>query len=189
MYLIQPGQPKRGTDQVDGSYYDYSMITGYSKTNYTQFNLRLANNNSATPGILVTSMQMRDPLRGDFTLVPAQPFQLLPTPVSVGLSWQAAATDPIEQTSIEFQANIPKKDTVDACGTPLDSFQVHISGNLVSPTFQLTWTADYDIGTQYGGLILAEHVNLSGPDSIRSPAETYTYDETSIINTQPPLAP
>lgn len=183
--LSQPAPATSGTDQVDGAFKDYSLVTGSGPTSYTEFGFRLAPDNPGTPGILLTALHWRDSVRGDLDFVPGQPLQFLPTPVAVGNTWSAAATDPIDQTSIALQGSIPKRDTVNACGVALDSFQVHIAGDIVSPTFQLTWTADYDIGTQFGGLILAEHVTLSGPDRIRSLGDSYSYDETSIIDSQP----
>jgi hypothetical protein len=186
--LMRPDQPAPGSDQVDGSYVDYTLVTGFSATTYTEFDFRLAPNNSATPGLLLTGMKWRDSVRGNFDFVPQAPMQFLQTPVSINNSWQSAGWDPIDQTSVELQAQIPKKDTVNACGTPLDTYQVAITGTIISPTFQLSWTADYDIGTQFGGLILAEHVKLSGPDRVQNTGDSYAYDETSIINSVPPLA-
>ena len=180
--LIRPDRPLPGTDQVDGSYSDYALVTGYSATVYTEFDFRLAPDNAATPGILLTGLKWRDPVRGSLDFVPQQPMQFLQTPVAVNQSWEAAGWDPIDQASVELQASIPKKDTVDACGVPLDAHQLAISGNVVTPSLVLTWTASYDIGTQFGGLILAEDVQLSNVGST-----TYSYDETSIINTKPAL--
>jgi hypothetical protein len=184
--LTQPAQPVAGTDQVDGAYHDYSLITASSPSSYVAYGFRLAPNNTATPGILLTSLHWRDSVRGNFDFVPDQPLQFLPTPVApTSNPWTSAGTDPIDQTSVTLQGTIPKRETVNACGVALDSFQVHIAGNIVSPTFQLTWTADYDIGTQFGGLILAEHVALSGPDSVRNLGDQYAYDEISAIDEQP----
>jgi hypothetical protein len=184
--LVQPAQPKSGTDQVNGAFHDYSLITASSPSAYTAYGFRLAPDNPATPGILLTSLHWKDSVRGDFDFVPDQPLQFVPTPVAVTTSpWTAAGTDPIDQTSVTLQGTIPKRETVNACGVALDAFQVHITGNIVSPTFQLTWTADYDIGTQFGGLILKEDVALSGPDSVRNAGDSYTYKETSIIDSQP----
>lgn len=186
VFLVQPNDPVTGSDQVDGTFADYSLVEAQDQATYWGFDFRLAPGNTATPGILITAMHWRDKVRGNLDFFPEQPVQFLPTPVSIGNTWTAVGTDPIDQTSMTLQGSIPAKTTVDACGTALDSFDVHISGNIVSPTAQLTWTADYDIGTQFGGLTLAEHVTLSGPDSGQSPGDTYTYDATSTINSTPP---
>lgn len=182
--LVQPAEPKAGTDQVDGAFHDYSLIVASSAESYTVYGFRLAPDNPATPGILLTSLHWKDSVRGNFDFVPDQPLQFLPTPVNNGNTWSSAGTDPIDQTSIQLNGKVARE-TVNACGVALDSYQVQISGTIVSPTFQLTWTANYDIGTQFGGLILKEDVTLSGPDSVRNLGDTYTYKETSIINTEP----
>jgi len=185
--IAQPAPPKPGNDQVDGAFQDYSLITGPSASAYTYYGFRLAPNNAATPGILLTSLHWKDPVRGSFDFFPDQPLQFLPTPVSPNTSnpWAASGTDPFDQTSVTLQGTVPKRVTINACGVPLDSFDVQISGNIVSPTFQLTWKADYYIGTQFGGLILGEHVTFSGPDRTRNLGDSYAYDETSTINVQP----
>lgn len=183
--LVQPAQPKPGTDQVNGSFQDYSLLTASGPSTYTAYGFRLAPNNPVTPGILLTALHWKDSVRGDFDFVPDQPLQFVPTPVAVGNTWSSAGADPIDQTSIQLNGKVSQRETVNACGVALDSFQVQISGTIVSPTFQLTWTANYDIGTQFGGLILKEDVTLSGPDSVHNVGDTYAYKETSIIDTQP----
>lgn len=182
--LVQPAQPKAGTDQVNGAFQDYSLITAASPSAYTDYGFRLAPANP-TPGILLTSLHWKDSLRGNFDFVPDQPLQFMQTPVAVGNTWSSAGADPIDQTSIQLNGRVSKRETVNACGVALDSFQVQITGTIISPTFQLTWTADYDIGTQFGGLILKEDVTLSGPDRVRNLGDSYAYKETSIIDTQP----
>ena len=183
--LLQPNDPVAGSDQVDGDFSDYSLVETVDQSTYWGFDFRLAPNNPATPGILITGMHWRDKVRGGLDFVPQQPVQFLPTPVSVSNTWSAVGTDPVDQTSMELQGSIPARATVDACGTPMDSFDVHITGTIVSPTMQLTWAADYDIGTQFDGLPLAEHVTLSGPDSNQGTGGIYSYDVTSWINAMP----
>ncbi|MFN2462973.1 MAG: hypothetical protein ABR573_03595 [Candidatus Dormibacteria bacterium] len=185
--LVLPVDPKPGNDQVDGAFSDYAMITGTDPSTYWQLNLRLANSNPATPGVLITSISWRDKVRGNFDFVPQQPVQFLPTPVNVGNTWSSAGLDSADQTSVELQGSIPMKVTVNACGIPLDAYQVHIDGHIVGPNFQLAWVGDYAIGTQFGGLILGEHVTLNGSDSTQNTGDNYAYDETSTINSKPAL--
>lgn len=176
---IRPGRPVPGSDQVDGAYSDYALVTGFDAKTYTEFDLRLAPDNAATPGILLTELKWHDPVRGNLDFMPQQPMQFLQTPVAIGQSWQSAGWDPFGQASIAIQASIPRKDTVNACGVALDSYQLAISANVVTPSVVLNWTAQYDIGTQFGGLILAEHVQFSDVQN------NYKYDETSIIDSKP----
>ena len=178
--LIRPDEPAAGTDQVDGAYHDYQLVTGFSANTYTEFDLRLAPDNAATPGILLTALKWHDPVRGNLDFEPQEPMQFLQTPVAINTTgWESAGWDPVAQASVEWTATIPKKDTVNACGVPLDAYQLAISGNIVTPSQVLTWNASYDIGTQFGGLILAEHVQFSDV------ATGYSYDETSIIDSEP----
>ena len=161
------------------------MFLAHDLQDYWAFDFRLANNNQAAPGIEIVSMGWKDAVRGNFAFFPTVPVQFIKTPLAVGDSWTSAGADPTNQTSVQISGKVPAKVTVNACGVALDAYQVHIDGQIASPTVQLTWTADYDIGPQYGGLILAEYVQLTGPDRVRNNGDTYSYDETSIINTVP----
>ena len=182
---LRSDSPHPGSNSLDGAYQDYLVFLAHDFQNYWAFDLRLANNNQAAPGIEIVSMGWKDAVRGNFAFFPTVPMQFIKTPLAVGDSWNSAGVDPNNQTSVQISGSVPAKVTVNACGVALDAYQVHISGQIASPTIQLTWTADYDIGPQYGGLILAEHVQLSGPDRVRNAGDSYAYDETSIINTVP----
>ena len=183
---LRSDSPHPGSDSLDGPYQDYLVFLAHDFQNYWAFDLRLANDKPATPGVQIVSMGWKDAVRGDFAFFPTAPLQFIQTPLAIGNSWTSAGVDPNNETSVELSGSVPGKVTVNACGTALDAYQVHISGQIASPTLQLAWTADYDIGSQYGGLILAEKVQLSGTDSVQKSGAMYSYDETSIINTVPP---
>lgn len=185
---LRSDSPHPGSDSLDGAYQDYLVFLAHDFQNYWAFDFRLANDKPGTPGIQLVSMGWKDAVRGDFAFFPTVPLQFIQTPLAIGNSWSSAGLDPNNQTSVQISGSVPAKVTVNACGVALDAYQVHIDGHIASPTLQLTWTADYDIGSQYGGLILAEHVQLGGPDSVRKSGDMYSYDETSIINSVPPKA-
>lgn len=62
------------------------------------------------------------------------------------------------------RGTVTDKGRVNACGTPLDSWTVKVNGRLLGPAKDLTVTATYQVGTQFGGFVLADEVVISGTD-------------------------
>lgn len=173
-----------GSDPILGTYTQFSVSDHSGGSTYATSYL-LAPNHTITPGMYISGMLWDDAVRGKLTFQPSQPLLFMQTPVSVGSSWQSASTDTIDQVSVSLQGSVVKRDTVNACGVALDSFQVHIAGNIVAPTQQFTWTGDYDVATQFGGLIISEHVTFSGPDRTQAVGDSYASDDTLVIDAKP----
>jgi hypothetical protein len=86
--------------------------------------------------------------------------RLLPLPVVIGATIQGSAIDSRSATNMTIVGSVVGHSRVDACGTMLDAFRVDITeGRITSPFKQVRFTATYNIGTQYGGLSLSEHVH------------------------------
>jgi hypothetical protein len=75
------------------------------------------------------------------------------------------------------------RDHVDACGTVLDAWTVSVTGTIASAstTTNLAITATYHVATQFGGIIVADDVQLNGTDHGTSAA----YHDASVISTRP----
>jgi hypothetical protein len=85
---------------------------------------------------------------------------LLPLPVVIGAPIQGSAIDSRSATNMTIVGSVIGHSRVDACGTMLDAYRVDITeGRITSPFKQVRFTATYNIGTQYGGLSLSEHVH------------------------------
>lgn len=104
----------------------------------------------------------------DFQPTRAPGLLLLPFPLVVGHTWEAAGTDPRSGVTMAFTGRVGQKTRVDACGTPLDAWTVRIAGTVgeeppggaVSPAGYTSVVADYAFGTQYGALSLADTVQI-----------------------------
>lgn len=124
-------------------------------------------------------------------------------PVTPGTVWQSSATDPVSGTTVFVTGKVAPKQLVNACGQVIDTYPVHLSGRLeiyqggiapqpvdsqqdpggqqVSPSGGVTFTADYNFATQYGGISVQDKVETQG--SLNNAALTTTL--TSTINTLP----
>jgi hypothetical protein len=125
---------------------------------------------SQAAGIFITQIAWTDPKGNQTTFTPAAPVTYLNLPVTVGTSWTTSGTDPRTQTTLQLSAAIePSPQThgtgryrVDACGQVFDTWEVHATGTLVSPTENLTLDWHYDIATQFGGLELRHTLTETG---------------------------
>jgi hypothetical protein len=130
--------------------------------------------------------------------------RILALPAALGNSWRVASTDVNTGESVAFNAEIPEKVRINACGVPLDAIRVHIDGQLATqcaPTdppgcttvnpggltgnartqTTVSFVADYDFATQFGGIAIADSVRTEGTSN----GIGVTKKLTSIINREP----
>ena len=118
------------------------------------------------------------------TFAPSPSLLLAAFPLVRGASVTSSGVDPVTATAMRFTATVTGKARVDACGTPLDSWTVSLTqGTLVSPTENLTFTATYALGTQYGGLVLADATAFQGTEG----SDGVSRDDAATITTAPRL--
>jgi hypothetical protein len=158
----------------------------------------LAQVQSPAAGLYLTGMT--DDSGNHFT--PATPIQLMPFPASAGLTYPSAGweegsgTDPATATTMSIQSGtIVGRERVDACGTVLDSWRVEVKGDIDSATGhgcpagstscgqQKSFTLDFDDATQYGGLIIFDHLLEDGVDQTNG--NKFHYDIAATINQKP----
>lgn len=117
---------------------------------------------------------------------------LLPFPALAGQEWTAQGADPRSGMAMVFHGRVEPKARVDACGVPLDSIPVHLDGDFgplgekgvgISPLHSVQFVSDYSIGTQFGGLILQESVEIDREFSNARLHQGYV----GIINRRPEL--
>jgi hypothetical protein len=131
------------------------------------------------PGLYLRQVKS---VRGTSTSVftPAPELELAAFPLVRGASVTSSGVDPQSATSMQFTSTITGKARVDACGTPLDSWVLDLTaGKVLSPTQNLDFTATYDVGTQYGGLILRDRTVFTGTDNGDGISRTNTANITT----------
>ena len=113
---------------------------------------------------------------GTDSFVPHQPILLLPFPPpelgtnledeiddARGDTYRSSGTDPLTSTTMILEARLAGKARVDACGEWIDAFDVEvITGRIVGPSKQITFTGRYAVAPQYGGLIVEDDIQMEG---------------------------
>lgn len=139
-------------------------ITSFGETTTTSYAVRQTTGDPSLDGIYITRIvtQRADGSVDEFS--PLNGVRLLALPVGPAVSWSDVGTDPLRATSMVVQGEVVDKGRVNACGTVLDSWTVEVTGQLLGPGKDLALTATYQVGTQLGGIVLADHIRLSGTD-------------------------
>jgi hypothetical protein len=144
-------------------------------------------------GIYLSKVQSNDPASlfggigptgnptGGFTFIPSPEIKLVQFAIFPNQTWTSQGSDAGSQSSFNFTGTTVQTDYVDACGSVLEAWQVHMKGSLSSVNHRsgyadLTW----DLGPQYGGFILSEHTIFSG--SSESGRLRDFMDETATIS-------
>lgn len=147
----------------DGRFsYDVAERIGDTTTTTTYV---VVTNAAAENGLFVTRMTYRrtDGQVADFTPTPA--LKLAALPLVRGAQSEQRAVDPASQTAMSFVSVVEGKQRVYACGEPLDTWTVHLTqGKLISPTQNLEFDSTYQVGTQFGGLVVRDAVAFKGTD-------------------------
>jgi hypothetical protein len=161
------------SDWTGGFTYTQSVVSGDSTTASTYRIVPSANTaptqlTGATvePGIYLASIggvgvpAFRAPDPG---------LELLSFPVIPNHTLSATAT--YGTRTISYTATVQGLDTINACGTPVAAWVVQLTDGTISDTAisgadgTQHFTATYDIGTQYGGIILASATQVTGTDA------------------------
>ena len=107
---------------------------------------------------------------------------LLPIPATDGFATDVAGTDPVTQTAMSYHLTVVGKQRVDACGEQLDAIRVTLTdGRYTAPTSAVDFTATYDLGTQYGGLMLRDAFVTAGREGVNNVSR----NNVAIINRAP----
>jgi hypothetical protein len=133
-------------------------------------------------GLYVTFIATEAPSGATARFQPALPMKLVELPMIANNSVTAAGTDPISATTVSWSTTVRQKTRVAACGTNLDAITVVLdSGRVDSPQTNVDFSATYAIGTQFGGLSLADTVKIAGREGL----DTVSRDITSTVSADP----
>lgn len=146
--------------------YDVSELIGDTTTTTTY---RVLNDELAPPpgkGLYLVKLSYRRSDGKPAQFAPIQPILLAALPLLRGAASDQRGIDPQTQTVMTFTTTIEGKARVYACGVALDTWTVHLTkGVLTSPSQDLQFDATYQLGTQFGGIVLADAVAFTGTDN------------------------
>lgn len=123
------------------------------------------------PGLYISRVrtEFEDGTQEDFKPSNFPGLLLLPFPAVRGEAWETSGVDPRSGMAMAFRGRVGAKQRIDACGELLDAILVHIDGEFgpagqrgvaVSPNAVTNFIAEYGIGTQFGGLLLLDRVDV-----------------------------
>jgi len=140
-------------------------------------------------GLYITKVSTQVGTQAASTFSPLTPgLLLLEMPAEAGDTWNSVGVDPTTATTMLFTGTQGADKLINACGQVLDAIPVHINGEIeisedvagVVPTSivtginpggkeigldtNTTFTADYDIVDQYGGLSVMDDVDTTGTE-------------------------
>jgi hypothetical protein len=184
-----------GAPASDG-HYSFDVVEFYNDVTTTTTYLVEPNSSTAPvttsgttqAGLYLSQMKSVDTEGNTSSFSPQPPVELMPFPANPGTQFQSAGVDPLTQTAMEEDSpggQVGDRARVATCGDVVDSWQVEINGRFVGgrgsnvTTFDIT----FDVATQYGGLLVAEHVKQSGTDT--GSGQPYTYEVTETIDSVP----
>lgn len=171
-----PTTTRRSVREVKGASDAFTFVTeerelvfGSTTIVRTTYEVRSVAGSGRDPGIYLARIER---IAGGRTSVfaPQPPVLYLPTPVQIGAPPGPGGTraqdqidsvgiDPTTLQALRHTGNVTKRQRVDACGKVLDSWFVDASQEFVDPDGQTERrNYDYGVATQYGGLIVLEHV-------------------------------
>lgn len=156
----------RITRASPGSFsYDVSERIGDTTTTTTFSVVTDARLPGQENGVYTTRMTYRRADGTTATFSPTPALKLAALPLIRGARTDQKAVDPQTQTAMSFTSTVEGKARVLACGEPLDSWTVHLTqGRLISPTQDLEFDATYQLGTQFGGIVIRDSVAFTGTD-------------------------
>ena len=165
VYTFETVAPQPGSDLVAVS--TYRVNTTPQSTNvdpgYNQI-LTVPTVGEPERGITLDKIEYRTPTGDlDHSFTPTVGLLMLPLPVVSGESYQSIAIDPKSGQTIVHEATVSRRSRIDACGELADGWLVDATQTVTegagSPPAQFKYS--YIVGTQYGGILLNEHVQAS----------------------------
>lgn len=140
------------------------VIESLGDTTTSSYAVRQTTGDPSLDGVFLTRVVTRraDGSADEFT--PVSGARIIALPAGPSVSWNDAAIDPLRGSSLVVQGTVVDKGRVNACGTVLDAWTVEVTGRLLGPDKDLLVTATYQVGTQFGGFVLADQVTITGTD-------------------------
>jgi hypothetical protein len=111
---------------------------------------------------------------------PSPAIMIMPSPITIGSSVTSAGVDPVSFEVLRQTGTYTKRQRVDACGKPMDTFYAETFRDFVSADGTTTRIKyDFGLSTTMGGMIIVEHIESPCVDSggaCAKEAVTFTMD-------------
>jgi hypothetical protein len=141
-----------------------------------------------TDGVAIVQIRTTDQVATD-AFTPSAPIRILPLPPVKGQRFSSTGADPIHATSLTIFGQVVDKVRVNACGTPLEAWQVRVGPDpqtgqpsaIRGPAKEIVLSGTYAIAPQFGGLVITDALRMKGTDATRS----ILIDRTSTTNVRP----
>lgn len=116
-------------------------------------------------GIWLTQIVTIDSQGNRASFNPQPEILYLSMPAKLGDTVDTVGIDPLSQEVLRHEGTLIRRHRVDACGEVIDSWLVQATQEFTSVTQQRpSKTYNYAIGTQFGGIIVFEHVETPPND-------------------------
>jgi hypothetical protein len=109
--------------------------------------------------------------------------ELIGQPMIPGASWTSLGVDVTHALTMSVTGKVVGDKHVNACGQQLDAWRVEVSSTIYGLSENVVQTETYDVGSEYGGLLLAVQRRISGTLS----GQTFAQLTTATINSIKPL--
>ena len=159
--IVSEADPEEGTFAVASSAF------GTTRTN--SYRVRRDAGSSVLDGLYLTRI-VNQSASGVEEFTPASPGLLVfPEPAQVGATWRSAAVDPIRATSMTLEGRIAERQNIDVCGPRVEAWVAEVTitvrkAGAPDSSKDFVETLRYAVAPQYGGLILADTVSVTGSD-------------------------
>lgn len=151
-------------------------------TTTTTYQVVKASDVPGEAGLYVASLVSRRSDGATSRFEPPLPMKLVDLPMVANTSVASAGTDPRSATTVSWRTTVRQKVRVDACGVPLDAYRVELVGGRVDgPDTNVDFVATYTIATQFGGLFVADTIEVKGREGL----DDVTRKITSIVSVDP----
>lgn len=184
--ITLPPEQSRIVDAVesdaDTGTLTYDVVTeAFGETTTTSYAVRQTTGDPSLDGLFLTQVVTKRPDGTVDQFAPLGGVRLIALPAGPETTWQDVGTDPLTATSMVVDGRVVEKGLVNACGTVLDSWTVEVTGRILGPSKAIEIDATYEVGTQFGGLVLAERVHLTGEDTGEAVEQTSTSTINAIV--------
>jgi len=164
--LAQTTAPTTG--QVSDNWLVSRVDTATHATTYEAYQLATPTGSGqlVTPGIYLTGLKWKDPVRGELSFIPTGGgIEIMPSPVNTSSTavFASSATDPNSLTTMTASGNVLGRKRIDVCGTLVDTWTVQLSGAITGPNFKYQFAWRQQIATQYGGVDVEDDLTLTAP--------------------------
>ena len=135
------------------------------------------------------------------TVANGQTSTFTPTPVITmmqysgeGSFWKSAGIDQATGTSMIVQGTVDKRESVDVCGTMIDTYRVVSSERVTNVGTGYDSQTDpndpnvYNVATQFGGLMVRQHINTTTTFTVNGSLLTLALNYTSTVDSAHPRA-